>query len=225
MKPSILTLILSTTLTLPSTLQATPQNPLLPYPYLSDNAHAFMTTEDVIQDAVSGIRIATDTVTPLPVTGLYVQALDSTTCGSNSPSTVYDAESEGIGMVWATVTLPGKSLSGTIPISIGANFLYNMVAHAITIARLNTGLGNPGEAVTPGVGGTASWCLYLGITNLSATNMGIGRTVTQLPGNMADYNLAPKDPSKPVFANIQCVDSTATCTGDAEIVIPAPTTL
>jgi hypothetical protein len=205
-------------LSIPS-LQATPQQNLLPYPYLSDNAHAFMTTEDVMDNATSGIQI--ESAVQKTVTGLYLQQLGSGDSCTNF-NAIYDSSDAGFGIVWSTVTLPAAT-----PVSIGANFLYNMVAHAITVAHLNAELQHPGDPISPGEPAQEedsgrNWCIFLGVTNLAAAQMGQGQDqVHQLPGNLSPYNLVPNDFTVDVVIN--CNDTTAGCTANTTTIdIPNP---
>jgi hypothetical protein len=169
-----------------TTLKANSKNPTKPL-------IGFLSSGDYLNDSPSGITLRNSSIaTQYVVTGLYLQAL-----GTNCSSLTSYA-SLGYGAIWVKGTVPAGN-----SVSVGGNFLYNMILNFRFQTDNNIGPGTPGNPNNVSSPSPTSWCIKLGLVDGGASAASV--TVS---GNLISYGSATS-------ITVSCDDTTEVCTAGA----------
>jgi hypothetical protein len=176
-------------------------------------ATSFSTSRDLSAVSASSLKLKNSAETARVVYGLYVRQFSYVAAGQScSGATVmYPAsDNKAAGAIAMPVTIPA---GGTV--SVGANYLYNMIYNAIYYLNIVIPASPPGCALPGCTWGSDStiysWCIYLGV--LGPVSGGYSAKI--VPSSIAvssgaySYNLASGSSS---IGPISCDDQTMTCT-------------
>lgn len=187
---------------------------LAPATFAQTDSSAFMTTRDILRhDAGSNINLHNNRSAAATVYGLYVRQYSYVTPGSTcaSATTIYTGNITG-GSFVAPVTI-----SANKSVSLGGNFLYNMILGAIYYENIIIPSSPPGCALPGCTWGTDStkynWCIYLGalapVANSSTYTSTIPPATENASGSGYNYNVIS---SYVNLGPISCSDQTLSCT-------------
>lgn len=178
-------------------------------PWPASQNQEFMTSADIASGTLSNLRIKNTGGSSRTITGIYIFTLTSNPSDCTT-STLYDSQTDPYGALWA----PKVTITQNQTISIGANYLYNMMMLSLYEAYI---AGYTGGHYTPGNAeeGNHEWCLWLGITD-ELTTPG-----DPLPLGSQLVQYIDPDNTPINFTNVTCNDSTRTCS-TADTIQPQP---
>ncbi len=177
------------------------------------NVSGFMMSRDLLGDSESSnINLHNNRSSNVTAFGLYVRqyayVLPGESCASATTIFPTNINIAAGAVVSPTVIPAGKS------VSVGSNYLYNMILQAIFYASIL----NPPVCALPGCTWGSDftlchWCIYLGAlaptSNASNYISNVPPSTVAVSGSGYDYNLI----SNYVYLGpISCNDSTQTCT-------------
>lgn len=154
----------------------------------------FLSSSDYLNDTASGITLH-NVGSQVTVTGLYLQALKETDCTS-----LTSEANLGYGGTW----VKGTVLNGG-SVTIGGNFLYNMILNFRFQTDNSIGPGTPGNPANSSTPSSTVWCIKLGLVNGSASAASV--TVS---GNLISYAQATS-------ILVTCNDTTEVCEASSSV--------
>lgn len=158
--------------------------------------HRYMTNQDVyrVEDSNSLVRVTNSQGSAVNTFGLFISQIWSGDACSGSA-------------LYASTTTAGggffkqTNFSGNESVSIGSNFLYNMVSNALFYGAYTD---SPSTSLYPGINnsGGNTWCIYIGVFGDNTCHQG---------ESCAPHNLVVVNAQTVIAVTILCDDSTQSC--------------
>lgn len=182
--------------------------------FAQSDLSGFLTSRDaLLNDAGSNINLKNNRSTNVTVNGLYVRQYAYVAPGGacTSATTIFTGNTTAGSFVAPAVINAGKS------VSVGSNYLYNMILSAIYYENIIIPSSPPGCALPGCTWGSDTtkydWCIYLGamapVSNLPSYTSAVPPFGETASGAGYDYNLVS---SYVYLGPISCSDQTLSCT-------------